>query len=63
MAEFAQGLELDLQRVKQSMVEQTRAMDSQIESVLASMKGKLQGTIAVALNGFQVGLILDFPTL
>lgn len=60
MAEFAEGLHLDLERLKQNMAEQTRAMDSHFDSVLSQMKVKLQGTLDVALTGFQARIILVF---
>ena len=63
MAEFAGGLEVDLERVKQSIKDQTRELDSHLESALNHVKTKLQGTLEVALTGFQVSFLLPLVIL
>lgn len=57
MADFAEGLDSDLQRLKQNMAEQTQAMDTHFEGILSKMKSKLQGTMEVAISGFMVSFV------
>jgi hypothetical protein len=60
MAEFAKGLELDLEYVKSAMAKHTREMDSVFEGTLNQaerLKVTMRSTMKAFLNEIQVSLI------
>ena len=60
MAEFAEGLELDLEHAKQAMAAHTREMDVHFEGTVDRaelLKSTIQGSFEVLTNGVQVSVL------
>jgi Tfp pilus assembly protein PilE len=57
MAEFAEGLDLDLEHAKRAMAEQAREMEAYFEDSMTQagqLRAKMQGTMVAFSNYFQV---------
>lgn len=68
MAEFSEGLEVDLLHVKQAMSEHTQAMNSYFDGVMSHaelLKVKVQGSFEVFSDEFQVNMpcFVELPLL